>query len=86
MLTPKTEFTTLAVADGNVRDLKTGEIIQFERVGYFIVDKAWGEVSRDVGKGGKEDKRDRVELILIPDGKASSTASKATGVIRLRRI
>lgn len=65
LLTPVTEFSVDAVADSNVRDLKKGDIIQFERKGYYIVDKAFGEEGAD-----------HVELILIPDGKASSVASK----------
>jgi len=40
-LTPKTEFRTEGVADMNVAELKTGDIIQFERKGYFRVDRAF---------------------------------------------
>ncbi|KAL1737833.1 hypothetical protein HDZ31DRAFT_70726, partial [Schizophyllum fasciatum] len=32
-LTPQTEFRVAAVADGNVRSLKKGDVIQFERKG-----------------------------------------------------
>lgn len=60
-VTPKTEFKETAYADANVLDLPKGQIIQFERKGYFIYD---GE-------------RDGVrEFFLIPDGKAASIASK----------
>ncbi|KZF20307.1 glutamyl-tRNA synthetase [Xylona heveae TC161] len=38
-LTPNTEFRTSAVADCNVADLKADDIIQFERKGYYRVDK-----------------------------------------------
>jgi len=38
-LTPKTEFRTKALADGNVANLHEGDIIQFERKGYYRVDK-----------------------------------------------
>ncbi|KAG6883535.1 hypothetical protein C0993_005631 [Termitomyces sp. T159_Od127] len=61
-ITPVTEFREEAVADANVKDLKKGDIIQFERKGYYIYD---GEV--DSVK----------EFILIPDGRAASIASKA---------
>ncbi|KAG6898290.1 hypothetical protein C0992_000735 [Termitomyces sp. T32_za158] len=61
-ITPVTEFRDEAVADANVQDLKKGDIIQFERKGYYIYD---GEVD-----GVKE-------FILIPDGRAASIASKA---------
>ncbi|RDB21094.1 putative glutamate--tRNA ligase, cytoplasmic [Hypsizygus marmoreus] len=61
-ITPVTEFREDALADANVNDLKEGDIIQFERKGYFIYD---GEAD-----GVKE-------FILIPDGRAASLASKA---------
>ena len=61
-VTPVTEFKEHAIADANVRDLKMGDILQFERKGYFVYD---GEVD-----GVKE-------FILIPDGKAANIASKA---------
>lgn len=65
-VTPVTEFRVDALADRNVRDLKKGDILQFERKGYFIYD---GEV-----KGKKE-------FIRIPDGKAAGLASKAGKVV-----
>ncbi|KAF7295474.1 Glutamate-tRNA ligase [Mycena indigotica] len=61
-VTPETEFRIDAVADANVADLKKGDILQFERKGYYIYD---GEVD------GKK------EFICIPDGRAASLASKA---------
>ncbi|KAJ7074159.1 glutamate-tRNA ligase [Mycena amicta] len=61
-VTPQTEFRVDAVADANVVDLKPGDIMQFERKGYYIFD---GEVN------GKK------EFICIPDGRAASLASKA---------
>jgi glutamyl-tRNA synthetase len=61
-VTPVTEFREVAFADANVCDLKKGDILQFERKGYFVFD---GEVD-----GVKE-------FILIPDGKAANIASKA---------
>ncbi|KAI9707612.1 MAG: hypothetical protein M1836_000573 [Candelina mexicana] len=38
-LNPKTEFRTEGLADCNVAGLKEGDIIQFERKGYFRVDR-----------------------------------------------
>lgn len=64
-LTPQTEFRVDAVADLNVANLKKGDIIQFERKGYYIVDKAFDASTSSAA-----------ELILIPDGKASSIVSK----------
>ncbi|EAU88705.1 glutamate-tRNA ligase [Coprinopsis cinerea okayama7 len=61
-VTPVTEFKETALADANVLDLPKGEIIQFERKGYYIYD---GE------KDGVK------EFFKIPDGKAAGIASKA---------
>ncbi|ESK81806.1 glutamyl-trna synthetase [Moniliophthora roreri MCA 2997] len=63
-ITPVTEFREAALADANVKDLKKGDYLQFERKGYFIYD---GE--------NKED--GKLEFIRIPDGKAAGLASKA---------
>ena len=58
-LTPTTEFRTKALADGNVAALKEDDIIQFERKGYFRVDKAFKHGEKAVmfciptGKEGK---------------------------------
>ncbi|KAH9900967.1 glutamate-tRNA ligase [Cubamyces lactineus] len=61
-VTPVTEFREDALADANVRTLVKGDIIQFERKGYYIFD---GTVDG------------RMEFIHIPDGRAASIASKA---------
>jgi glutamyl-tRNA synthetase len=42
-LNPKTEFRSDAWADGNVAGLKVGDIIQFERKGYFRLDRPYAE-------------------------------------------
>ncbi|KIJ69105.1 hypothetical protein HYDPIDRAFT_179001 [Hydnomerulius pinastri MD-312] len=62
-VTPVTEFREEALADANVKTLKKGDTIQFERKGYFIFD--------GVAEDGK------LEFIRIPDGKAAGLASKA---------
>lgn len=61
----QTEFRTEALADANVASLKHGDIIQFERKGFFIVDRA-------LNGGGKPG----MDFVLIPDGRAASTALK----------
>jgi len=63
---PVTEFRTEAYADANVSDLTKGDIIQFERKGYYICD---GVIGEGVTKS--------LEFIHIPDGKQASLASKA---------
>lgn len=60
---PVTEFREEALADANVTTLKTGDIIQFERKGYYILDGRAGD--------GK------LEFIRIPDGRAAGLVSKA---------
>ncbi len=61
-VTPVSEFRDDARADANVAALTKGDIIQFERKGYYIFD---GVVAG------------RHEFIHIPDGRAASIASKA---------
>ncbi|KAJ2547091.1 glutamate--tRNA ligase, partial [Coemansia sp. RSA 1933] len=65
VLTPVTEYAEAAIVDANVAQLSSGAIIQFERIGYFIVDKT--AVQSELGL---------VTLIRIPDGKAAMMASK----------
>ncbi|KAL8829513.1 MAG: hypothetical protein Q9170_006138 [Blastenia crenularia] len=55
-LTAKTEFRTDALADGNVVELKEDDVIQFERKGYFRVDRAFRHGEKAV-------------MFLIPTGK-----------------
>lgn len=57
---PETELSEQALGDVNLKELKSGEIIQLERRGYY-------RCERD---------NDSLTLISIPDGKASSTALK----------
>lgn len=53
-LTPKTEFTAIALADANVNDLKVNDIIQFERKAFFRLDS---------------DKNGERVFFSIPDGR-----------------
>ncbi|KAJ7087738.1 glutamate-tRNA ligase [Mycena epipterygia] len=65
-VTPVTEFREDALADANVGDLTKGDIMQFERKGYFVFD---GVVNGNL------------EFIKIPDGRAASLASKAGALV-----
>lgn len=56
-LTPKTEFKSEAFADLNLKQLKQGDVIQFERKGFYRVEKPYSENQEMV-------------LYTIPDGKA----------------
>ncbi|KAI9269578.1 tRNA synthetases class I, catalytic domain-containing protein [Helicostylum pulchrum] len=64
LVTPESEFRYPAIADGNIRDLKKGDIFQFERKGYFILD-------------APATATEPAHFIRIPDGKAATMASKA---------
>ncbi|KAI7897974.1 tRNA synthetases class I, catalytic domain-containing protein [Cokeromyces recurvatus] len=64
LVTPVSEFKFAALADGNTKKLKTGDIIQFERKGYFILDAPATD-------------SEPAHFIRIPDGKAANMASKA---------
>ncbi|KAG2222556.1 hypothetical protein INT45_002687 [Circinella minor] len=64
LVTPVSEFKVPAVADANVKDLKKGDIIQFERKGFYILDEPATESAP-------------AHFICVPDGKAASIGSKA---------
>lgn len=69
--TPVTEFREAAFADANVRELKRGDIIQFERRGYYTFD--------GIAEKRKQEQEKTWEFIRIPDGRAAGLASKAGG-------
>jgi len=66
-VTPTTEFRVEAFADANITSLAKGDVIQFERKGYYILDS----ISKD---GNAEN---HFNFISIPDGRAAGLASKA---------
>nr|KAJ3422561.1 hypothetical protein HK105_007543 [Polyrhizophydium stewartii] len=66
-LAPVTEFRTDAFGDANLRLLARGDIIQLERKGYYICDRAFDAAHP----------AEPIHLIYIPDGKVASLASKA---------
>jgi glutamyl-tRNA synthetase len=68
-VTPVTEFREDALADANVRELTRGDIVQFERRGYYAFDGVVG--------GGADERPQTWEFIRIPDGRAAGLASKA---------
>lgn len=65
-VTPVTEFRVEALADNNVKGLQVGDIIQFERKGYYRVDAI-----------RPDDGAPHFDFIHIPDGKAAGVASKS---------
>jgi len=64
-VTPVSEFKEEAYADANALELTRGEIMQFERKGYYVFDQSVNGV---------------LEFFKIPDGKAAGIASKANNV------
>ena len=65
-VTPITEFRVEAWADAGVKELRVGDIMQFERKGYYRLDAA-------LGTGNDT----RLEFVRIPDGRAAGLASKS---------
>ena len=63
-LTSKTEFRSTGLADCNVADLRRDDIIQFERKGYFRVDRPYLPPAH----GSKQEEESAV-LFMIPTGK-----------------
>ena len=70
----ETEFVQEAYADANVRQVQKGDIIQFERKGFYICDK------------GLEEQDGVMEFILIPDGKAASVSLKAKSMLPAKTV
>jgi glutamyl-tRNA synthetase len=69
----QTKFTTEAFADPHVTKLQQSAIIQFERRGYFIVDK--------IHQNGDNQ---QLEMIYVPDGKTKTMSNLSTQVIYLK--
>ena len=59
MLNEVSKYETHCLAEPFLRNLKVGDFLQFERRGYFIIDKI--ETSKDDNR--------KYTLIYIPDGK-----------------
>lgn len=92
-VTPVSEFKVEGLADGDVvLDLKKGDVVQFERKGFYVLDDdrlsadrkdTDAEVAGDKrcgdgdGGNGSSGSRRKIEFIRIPDGKAAGVASKA---------
>ncbi|KAJ3386022.1 hypothetical protein HDU84_001851 [Entophlyctis sp. JEL0112] len=66
-VTPVTEFKTECWGDANLRACGKGDIIQFERKGYYIVDKPFDPLLPNAP----------IDLFFIPDGRVESIKSKA---------
>lgn len=62
-ITPKTEFCSYAFADLNMKELKEGDIIQFERKGYFRLDVPFTLKEQPV-------------FFTIPDGRVTKSGTK----------
>jgi glutamyl-tRNA synthetase len=65
----KSKFETLALAESEVKGIKKGEIIQFERRGFFICDKIASETDDGL-----------MVFNFIPDGKTKAMSVVSTKV------
>jgi len=72
VLNENSRFVTQAFADPNIKNLQASGLVQFERRGYFIVDKVH-RVDGDVGKR-------KMEMVYIPDGKSKTMSNLGTKV------
>jgi hypothetical protein len=63
------KFETIAIAESEVKNIKKGEIIQFERRGFFICDKEASESEDGL-----------ITFNFIPDGKSKSMSVISTKV------
>jgi len=64
ILNPCTRWEVPAIGDANIRNLKRGDILQFERIGYFRCDVPYLRPSKPV------------VLIAIPDGRQQSVLKR----------
>lgn len=69
----ETKFTTEAFAEAQVKDLQVGEVVQFERRGFYKVDK---QINSDCKS---------IEMIYIPEGKQQKM-SKLKGKVSAKEI
>lgn len=79
-VTPVTEFRKDALVDSNCAVLKPGEVVQFERKGYYILDSVeQGSSALSDGSGADAGGSgiSKMVFFLIPDGKIGTVASKA---------
>jgi glutamyl-tRNA synthetase len=78
-VTPVTEFRKDALIDSNCAALKRGDVIQFERKGYYILDsiEQGGPLSDGSSTDAAGSGRSQMVFFLIPDGKIGTVASKA---------
>ena len=69
-------FDTVAIGEPGLGDLSVGQVVQLERMGFYIVDKnaSW--------QGNKE----APILIKIPDGKAKAMSAHIVGKVDVKKL
>jgi len=72
VLNENSRFSTAAFADPNIKNLSKSDIVQFERRGYYIVDKIH-KIENDITHR-------KMEMIYIPDGRAKTMSNLSTKV------
>lgn len=78
VLNENTKFVTEALAEPFVKNLQKGDVLQFERRGYFIVDKVIKNLSANQAENQPET---ILELNFIPDGRTKTASILSTKVI-----
>jgi len=70
VINTQSRFVTEALADPGVKNLQRSTVIQFERRGYFVVDKVNNEADGSVV----------LDMIYVPDGKTKTMSNLSTQV------
>lgn len=78
VLNENTKFVTEALAEPYVKNLQKSDIVQFERRGYFIVDKIIKNQSNDPNAP-----ETILEMNFIPDGRSKTASTLSTKVFFL---
>ena len=78
VLNENTKFVTEALAEPFVKNLQKGDVLQFERRGYFIVDKVIKNQSANPAENIPETV---LELNFIPDGRSKTASTLSTKVL-----
>lgn len=77
ILNENTKFVTEALAEPFVKNLNKGDVVQFERRGYFIVDKI---IKNQSAAGNLPETI--LEMNFIPDGKSKNVSTLTTKVLK----
>lgn len=80
VLNENTKFVTDALAEPLIKNLQKNDIVQFERRGYFVVDKIIKNQTNDLSIP-----ETILEMNFIPDGRSKTASTLSTKVFILFR-